>query len=161
MLALGISNIMGSFVSSMPVTGSFTRTAVNNASGAQTPLGGIVTGTMLLLALAFLTKTFYYIPKATLAAVVICAMFYLFDYHAAVTLWKTKSKYLYQISGADCFYCAWLTKGSRGSKQHFCPAASLEVFSSLSSHHFVLLGTDHYQQFIGHYFHWQWQIACK
>lgn len=92
MLALGISNIMGSFVSSMPVTGSFTRTAINNASGAQTPLGGIVTGTMLLLALAFLTKTFYYIPKATLAAVVICAMFYLFDYNAAVTLWRTKSK---------------------------------------------------------------------
>lgn len=44
MIALGISNIMGSFVRSMPVTGSFTRTAVNNASGVRTPAGGLFTG---------------------------------------------------------------------------------------------------------------------
>lgn len=92
MLALGLSNITGAFVRSMPVTGSFTRTAVNNASGAQTTFGGFVTGSVLLLALVFLTKAFYYIPKATLAAVVICAMFYLFDYKAIILLWKTKSK---------------------------------------------------------------------
>lgn len=45
MIALGLSNIAGSFVRSMPVTGSFTRTAVNNASGVRTPAGGIFTGT--------------------------------------------------------------------------------------------------------------------
>jgi len=44
MIALGVSNIFGSFVRSMPVTGSFTRTAVNNASGVRTPAGGIATG---------------------------------------------------------------------------------------------------------------------
>lgn len=76
----------------MPVTGSFTRTAVNNASGVITPFGNFITGAIVILALAFLTKTFYYIPKATLAAVVICAMFYLFDYKAIQTLWRSKSK---------------------------------------------------------------------
>ncbi|KMQ95241.1 sodium-independent sulfate anion transporter [Lasius niger] len=45
MIALGVCNIFGSFVRSMPVTGSFTRTAVNHASGVKTPLGGIFTGT--------------------------------------------------------------------------------------------------------------------
>lgn len=45
MIALGVCNIFGSFVRSMPVTGSFTRTAVNHASGVRTPLGGIFTGT--------------------------------------------------------------------------------------------------------------------
>nr|CAD7263012.1 unnamed protein product [Timema shepardi] len=45
MLALGLINVLGSFVGSMPVTGSFTRTAVNNASGVRTQLGGIITGT--------------------------------------------------------------------------------------------------------------------
>ncbi len=44
MIALGVSNVMGSFVSSFPVTGSFSRTAVNNASGVHTPLSGIFTG---------------------------------------------------------------------------------------------------------------------
>uniref|UniRef100_A0A1A9VJ16 STAS domain-containing protein n=1 Tax=Glossina austeni TaxID=7395 RepID=A0A1A9VJ16_GLOAU len=42
MVALGMCNILASFVSSMPVTGSFTRTAVNNASGVKTPLGGLI-----------------------------------------------------------------------------------------------------------------------
>lgn len=44
MIALGVCNIAGSFVSSFPTTGSFTRTAVNNASGVVTPAGGLVTG---------------------------------------------------------------------------------------------------------------------
>ena len=44
MLAIGVSNILGSFASSMPVTGTFSRTAINAASGVQSPAGGIVTG---------------------------------------------------------------------------------------------------------------------
>lgn len=93
MISLGVSNIFGSCFRSMPVTGSFTRTAVNNASGVCTPLGGLVTGGLVLLALAFLTDAFYYIPKATLAAVVICAMVFLFEYESFFLLWKSKSKY--------------------------------------------------------------------
>ena len=31
MVALGVCNLMGSFVSSMPTTGSFSRTAVNSS----------------------------------------------------------------------------------------------------------------------------------
>lgn len=92
MLALGLCNICGSFVRSMPVTGSFTRTAVNNASGVKTPMGGIITGALVLLACGLLTSTFKYIPKATLAAVIIIAMFYMFETQIFVVLWRTKSK---------------------------------------------------------------------
>lgn len=44
MLTLGLCNVIGSFFHSMPVAGSFSRSAVNNASGVRTPLGGIYTG---------------------------------------------------------------------------------------------------------------------
>lgn len=44
MLAIGTSNLLGSFVSSIPVSGSFSRTAVNAASGVRSPVGGIFTG---------------------------------------------------------------------------------------------------------------------
>lgn len=44
MFALGLCNIFGSFVRSMPITGSFTRTAVNHSSGVKTTLGGLFTG---------------------------------------------------------------------------------------------------------------------
>lgn len=94
LIALGMCNIMGSFVQSMPITGSFTRTAVNNASGVKTPAGGIVTGAIVLLALGLLTSTFRYIPRATLAAVIVVAMYYLCEFHAFPLLWKTKSKFL-------------------------------------------------------------------
>ncbi|XP_075230948.1 sodium-independent sulfate anion transporter-like isoform X2 [Lycorma delicatula] len=90
MIALGVSNVLGSFFLSMPVTGSFTRTALNHASGVVTPFGGFFTGIMILLSLSYLTPTFYYIPKASVAGVIICAMFYMVEYHAVPVLWRTK-----------------------------------------------------------------------
>ncbi|EFA07912.1 Sodium-independent sulfate anion transporter-like Protein [Tribolium castaneum] len=90
MLALGLANMAGSFVRSMPITGSFTRTAVNHSAGVKTQFGGVITSVLALLAIAFLTPTFSYVPKASLAAVIICAMFYLFDFGAFVVLWRAK-----------------------------------------------------------------------
>ncbi|XP_012145962.2 sodium-independent sulfate anion transporter isoform X2 [Megachile rotundata] len=90
MLALGLCNIFGSFSRSMPSTGSFTRTAVNNASGVKTPMGGVITGCLVLLASGLLTSTFEYIPKATLAAVIIVAMYYMLEFHIFTVLWRTK-----------------------------------------------------------------------
>lgn len=69
MIALGLCNIASSFFQSVPITGSFTRTAVNHNSGVKTPFGGVITGIVVLLALGLLTGTFYFIPKTTLAAV--------------------------------------------------------------------------------------------
>ena len=40
LVALGVANCLSSFVSSYPVTGSFSRTAVNAQSGVATPAGG-------------------------------------------------------------------------------------------------------------------------
>ncbi|KYQ56537.1 Sodium-independent sulfate anion transporter [Trachymyrmex zeteki] len=88
MLALGLSNIVGSFVSSLPTTGAFTRSAVSNASGVQTPMAGLYSGTMVLLALSFLTSYFYYIPRATLAAVLISAVLSMIDVKIMKLLWK-------------------------------------------------------------------------
>jgi Sulfate permease and related transporters (MFS superfamily) len=43
MIALGMGNLAGSFINAMPVASSFSRSAVNNASGVQTTLGGLYT----------------------------------------------------------------------------------------------------------------------
>ncbi|XP_027547267.1 sodium-independent sulfate anion transporter isoform X2 [Neopelma chrysocephalum] len=90
LLALGVANILGSFVSSYPITGSFGRTAVNAQSGVCTPVGGLVTGALVLLSLAYLTSLFYYIPKAALAAVIISAVVPMFDVGIFRTLWRVK-----------------------------------------------------------------------
>ncbi|XP_061079076.1 sodium-independent sulfate anion transporter-like isoform X2 [Conger conger] len=86
--AIGLTNILGSFVSAYPVTGSFGRSAVNSQTGVSTPLGGVVTGLIVLLSLAFLMPLFCYVPKAALAAVIICSVAPLADLRVAKEIWK-------------------------------------------------------------------------
>ncbi|XP_064006823.1 sodium-independent sulfate anion transporter isoform X5 [Pogoniulus pusillus] len=64
--------------------------AVNAQSGVCTPAGGLITGTLVLLSLAYLTSLFYYIPKAALAAVIISAMVPMFDAGIFRRLWRVK-----------------------------------------------------------------------
>ncbi|XP_016138105.1 sodium-independent sulfate anion transporter isoform X2 [Sinocyclocheilus grahami] len=90
LFAIGLTNILGSFVSAYPVTGSFGRTAVNSQTGVCSPAGGIVTGVIVLLSLAFLMPLFFYIPKASLAAVIICAVSPMMDFRVPVQLWRVK-----------------------------------------------------------------------
>lgn len=88
LVALSLSNIMGSFFSSIPVTGSFSRSAVNHASGVRTPIGGIYTGALVLLALGVLTPYFQYIPRAALSAVIISAVIFMIEYEVVKPLWR-------------------------------------------------------------------------
>ncbi|KAH8408021.1 hypothetical protein KR222_011108, partial [Zaprionus bogoriensis] len=90
MVALGLCNILSSFFLSMPITSSFARSAVNNASGVQTQLGGAFTGILILLTLAFLTPTFAYIPKATLAAIIISAVWFMIEFEKIGEIWRAK-----------------------------------------------------------------------
>ncbi|XP_069685134.1 sodium-independent sulfate anion transporter-like isoform X2 [Periplaneta americana] len=92
MITLGFCNIVGSFVRSMPINGSFTRSAVNNASGVRTPFGGLYTAIMVILALSLLTPYFYFIPKATLSAVIICAVLFMVEVSMVKLMWKSNKR---------------------------------------------------------------------
>ncbi|XP_072931937.1 sodium-independent sulfate anion transporter [Epargyreus clarus] len=90
LVTLSLANILGSFVSAMPITGSFSRSAVNHASGVSTQFGSIYTGILVILALSLLTPYFYYIPKASLAAVVICAVIFMIEYEVVKPMWRSR-----------------------------------------------------------------------
>ncbi len=77
--ALGLANIVGSFFSSMPVTGGFSRTAVNYQAGAKTVLASILTAFFVILTLLFFTPFFYYLPHSVLAAIIMTAVYGLID----------------------------------------------------------------------------------
>ncbi|KAG8507495.1 Sodium-independent sulfate anion transporter [Galemys pyrenaicus] len=106
LLAVGLTNMLGSLVSAYPVTGSFGRTAVNAQSGVCTPAGGLVTGVLVLLSLSYLTSLFYYIPKSALAAVIIMAVVPLFDTKIFQTLWRVKRLDLLPLS-VTFLLCFW------------------------------------------------------
>ena len=92
MVALGVCNVLGAFVSSMPTTGSFSRTAVNSSSGVKTPLGGLYTGALVLLCLGVLMPYCAFIPKATLSAVIMTAVIFSVEYEVVLPIWSSKSK---------------------------------------------------------------------
>jgi solute carrier family 26 (sodium-independent sulfate anion transporter), member 11 len=68
LIAIGVTNMIGSFFNAYPATGSFSRSAIKSKSGVRTPLAGIITGIVVILALYALTGAFYWIPNAGLAA---------------------------------------------------------------------------------------------
>ncbi|XP_052750495.1 sodium-independent sulfate anion transporter-like [Galleria mellonella] len=90
MLALGVCNIASSLVDSMPVSGALSRGAVNHASGVASTAGGLYTGALVLLSLQYFTPYFFYIPKASLAAVIIAAVVFMMELHVFKPIWRTK-----------------------------------------------------------------------
>lgn len=90
LVALGAANIAGGFFQAFPVTGGFSRTAVNAQAGAKTTAASIITALFVALTLLFLTPLFYYLPKAVLAAIIMTAVFGLIDVAEARHLWKVK-----------------------------------------------------------------------
>ncbi|XP_076633194.1 epidermal stripes and patches [Colletes latitarsis] len=108
LVAIGISNIGNSFVQAFPGTGSLSRSAVNNASGVRTPMGGVYTGVLVILALLFLTPYFSYIPRATLAAIIIAAVIFMVEVKVVKPMWRTKKSDL--IPGLGTFIACLLLK---------------------------------------------------
>ena len=74
LVAIGITNILGPFLGAYPATGSFSRTAIKSKAGVRTPFAGVITAVVVLLAIYALTAVFFYIPSASLSAVIIHAV---------------------------------------------------------------------------------------
>ena len=75
LFAIGMANMIGGVFQSYPVSGSFSRTAINADAGAQTPLSNIYTALLVALVLMFFTGVLYFIPIPILAAIIMVAVF--------------------------------------------------------------------------------------
>eukprot|EP00036_Acanthoecidae_sp_10tr_P020877 CAMPEP_0206320262 /NCGR_PEP_ID=MMETSP0106_2-20121207/18220_1 /ASSEMBLY_ACC=CAM_ASM_000206 /TAXON_ID=81532 /ORGANISM="Acanthoeca-like sp., Strain 10tr" /LENGTH=595 /DNA_ID=CAMNT_0053752199 /DNA_START=132 /DNA_END=1919 /DNA_ORIENTATION=+ len=95
LVAIGCSNIVSFFVQAYPVTGSFSRTAVNSATGVATPTAaGLVTGSIVLISIQFLTPIMQYISKASLGSIIIVSVLKMFN-------WRRLPLQLWQVSKID------------------------------------------------------------
>lgn len=88
LIGQGLSNIVGSLSQSFPVSGSFSRSAVNQNSGARTGLSSVITTLFVLLTLLFLTPLLYHLPQAVLAAIIIMAVIGLVNFKAVKHAWQ-------------------------------------------------------------------------
>jgi sulfate permease, SulP family len=88
LLSQGLSKCVGSFFQCMPVSGSFTRTALNFQAGAKTPFSSIVAGLIVMVVLLWLTPLFYYLPLATLGVIIMIGVLSLIDIKGMWQIWR-------------------------------------------------------------------------
>jgi SulP family sulfate permease len=71
MFSMGFANLVCAFAGGMPASGSLTRSVLNWRSGASSPLSGLLSGVIVLAAAYGIGQWVSYVPKASLAVVVI------------------------------------------------------------------------------------------
>ncbi|MDH3756095.1 MAG: sulfate permease, partial [Acidimicrobiia bacterium] len=79
LVGLGMANTTAGLFGGYPVTGGFSRTAVNASAGSRTPVASLVTAGLVLLTIVFLTPLFTSLPNAALGAIIIVAVAGLID----------------------------------------------------------------------------------
>ena len=87
LIGQGLANIVGSFSQSYPVSGSFSRSAVNIGAGAVTGMSSVFSALVVLITLLFLTPLLYHLPQAVLAAIILVAVVGLIDFGAIRHAW--------------------------------------------------------------------------
>ena len=91
LVVLGSMNAVGSLFQSIPVSGSFSRSAVNERSGARTPLSNAVAAVLIGLVLLFLTPLFGSLPIPVFASIIMVSAFGLIDLAEIRYLLRTKA----------------------------------------------------------------------
>ncbi|KAG3238190.1 hypothetical protein PI124_g16844 [Phytophthora idaei] len=86
---IGIASVVCGFFQAMPPTGGMSRTAVN-MQNAHTQLASIITTLIVILSLYTLAGTLYYLPRATLASIIIVAGYTLVEFKEAKWLYRVK-----------------------------------------------------------------------
>ena len=87
---LGLANLAAGVLSAFPVTGGFSRSAVNHQAGARSPLASVVTALLVALTLLALTPLFVNLPQAALAGLVMVAVTGLIDLREPGHLWRVR-----------------------------------------------------------------------
>eukprot|EP00126_Sphaerothecum_destruens_P006508 Sdes_comp19391_c0_seq2m10693 len=91
LVAIGLANVVGCFFGTYPVFGSLTRSNVKDITGVRTSFSDLVTAAMVAITVAFLLPVFYYLPKPSMAAIVLIAASGLMDFRDIAFLWRSRA----------------------------------------------------------------------
>ncbi|ORX88837.1 hypothetical protein K493DRAFT_341054 [Basidiobolus meristosporus CBS 931.73] len=73
LVALGMSNVVGSLFQTMPAFGSMPRSRLANSAGARTQMAGLISSILVLVAILYLLPFFECLPKAVLSSLIFVA----------------------------------------------------------------------------------------
>ncbi|TNE90984.1 MAG: solute carrier 26 family protein [Deltaproteobacteria bacterium] len=135
--ALGLANIVGAVFQGYPVTGGFSRTAVNAQAGATTNVASLITAGAIVLTLLFLTPLFHFLPKAVLASIIMTAVFGLIATDEVKHLWHVSRP---DLAVMGLTFVATLTLGIEQGILAGVAASLLYFVWSTSRPHVAVLG---------------------
>ncbi len=99
LIALGTANLSASVTGGFPVAGGFSRSVVNFDAGAATPAAGFFAALLIAMATYLFMPALAYLPKATLAATIVVAVWSLIDFSIVKEAWKySKADFLCVIT---------------------------------------------------------------
>ena len=137
LIGLGAANLASGVFGGYPVTGGFSRTAVNDAAGARTPLASIVTAVLVLVTIAVFTPLLSSLPNAVLGAIIVVAVIGLVDVREMRHISKVKPTDLVSLSVS---FVATLVLGIELGIAVAVVASMLVVFARMSNPHTAVLG---------------------
>ena len=117
----GLGNIASSISGAYPVSGSFSRSAVNESVGSYSPVSSITTTLIVMLTLLYATPLLFDLPTATLGIIVIFAV---------VPLIKVKKMRELLDRDKNKGLVCWATFLST----LIFPILSIEIFSGINTH---------------------------
>ncbi|HEX6004270.1 MAG TPA: sulfate permease [Burkholderiales bacterium] len=88
LIGQGLAKLAAAFSHTIPVSGSFSRSALNLSAGARTGVSSLVSAAFVLLTLAFFASLLHHLPKPVLAAIIVTALANLIDYRSIVRAWR-------------------------------------------------------------------------
>ena len=137
LVALGMANVTSGVFGGYPVTGGFSRTAVNDTAGARTPLASIITALLVLVSIVFFTPLFTNLPKAALGAIIIVAVINLIDIAEMRHIATVKRS---DTIGMGVAFIGTLAVGIELGILIAVVASMLVVFARMSRPHTAVLG---------------------
>jgi sulfate permease, SulP family len=90
--AIGAANLAGGAFHALPVSASFSRSALNVESGARTPMSNVIASVVVVAALLFATGLLARIPQPVLAALIVVAALSLVDLDEIRFLRRAKTR---------------------------------------------------------------------
>ncbi len=137
LVGLGAANVAAGLFGGFPVTGGFSRSAVNDETGARTPLASVISAGVVVATLLFLTPLFASLPNAALGATILIAVLGLLDVQEMRHIASVKRSDLVGLSVA---YGATLLLGIELGIVVAIVASMLVVFARMSTPHAAVLG---------------------
>ncbi|MEQ8842731.1 MAG: solute carrier family 26 protein [Acidimicrobiales bacterium] len=137
LIGLGAANIASGLFGGYPVAGGFARTAVNASAGARTPLASLITASIVVATLAFLTPLFALLPDVALGAIILMAVVGLIDVAEIRHIATVKRS---DLIGLTVAFVATLALGIELGLLVAVIASMLVVFARMSTPHSAVLG---------------------